>query len=217
MTSEQTLVFIKPDAVVRRYTGARILKSITQDIDVVHYEVLSPERDFLANKHYSEHKGRFFYDWLVDYVTTAPLHVLILEGDRVIEGIRESLGDTVPNEADPSSLRGRYGIYGGLNTTHASDSPSTAEAEISLWDSILSDDLSEHDRRLNQYITQYIDYPQVDPLRLREITTQYIEGDISEGMARTTLTTLLARESDAPSSVISDLCDVMVANAELER
>lgn len=217
MTSERTLVFIKPDAVIRRYTGARLLKSLTQNADVDHYEVLSPERDFLANEHYSEHEGRFFYEWLVDYVTTTPLHVLILEGDQIIQKVRESLGDTVPNEADPSSLRGRYGIHGGLNATHASDSPSTAGAEISLWDSILSDDLSNHDRRMNQYISQYIDYPQVDPLRLREVTTQLIEGEISEEMARTTLTTLLARESDVSSSVISDLCDVMIANAELER
>lgn len=210
-------MFIKPDAVVRKYTGARILKELTEDADVVHYETISPEREFLAGEHYSEHEGRFFYDWLVDYVTATELHVLILEGENVIEKTRERLGDTVPNEAEPSSLRGRYGIFGGLNTTHASDSPETAESEISLWDSILSDDLTNHEDRLDQYISQYIDYPQVDPLRLREVTVQYIDGDISEDEARTAFTTLLARESDESADVISDVCDVMMANAELER
>lgn len=217
MTSERTLVFIKPDAVVRKYTGARILKEVTQDTDVVHYETLSPGRDFLANEHYSEHQGRFFYEWLVDYVTTTQVHVLILEGEQIIEKTRERLGDTVPNEADPASLRGRYGIYGGLNTTHASDSPETAESEISLWDSILSNDLINHEERLNKYISQYIDYPQVDPLRLREVTVQYIKGDISEEEARSTFTALLARESDMSTEVISELSDVMIANADLER
>lgn len=214
---EQTLVFVKPDAVVRRYTGARILSQLAQHGEVTHYEVVAPGEDFLAHEHYAEHEGRFFYEWLIDYVSTSPVHVLVLEGDDLVGEIRERLGDTVPNEAAPTSLRGRYGIYGGLNTTHASDSPENGEREVELWQSVLDDGLDSHEERLAEYVDQYLDYPQIDPVRYREVTRRYVEGELDEKAVRSAFTTLLARESDASSSTIEALSDVMVANAELER
>lgn len=217
MTEERTLVFLKPDAVLRRYTGARLLNQLTEDVTVLHYEVLSPGYDFLAGEHYVEHEGRFFFEWLTAYVSATPVHVLILEGDGVIDDVRDALGDTVPNEADPESLRGRYGIYGGLNTTHASDSPDNAEREIARWEPLLDDSLTDHEERLAQYVDRYIDYPQIDPVRYREVTTQYIDGDIDEATARSVFTALLARESDAAIDDIVELADVMIENADLER
>lgn len=217
MVSQETLLFLKPDAVVRRYTGARVLNELTEGAEVKHYEVVEPGRDFLANEHYPQHEGRFFYDWLVDYVSASPLHLLVLEDDDLIEGVREQLGDTVPQEAAGDSLRGRYGIFGGLNVAHASDSPENAQTEIDRWQDVLDDDATDHADRLDEYIQTYLNYPMVDPVRYRELTRSYVDEQISEEEARDAFTFLLSKETDAPPTTVARLVDVMVANAELER
>lgn len=214
---EQTLIFMKPDAVVRRYTGARVLNQLTKNRNIVHYEVVQPHREFLDNEHYGEHEGKQFYDWLLNYTSAGPLHVLILEERNIIEMVREQLGSTRPDKATPDSLRGEYGIYGGLNAAHASDSPENAAKEIKLWSSTLDDNMDGHQERLNRYVDKYLDYPQVDPARYRELTQQYINDEIEESRVRSAFITLLARESDVSSRKIETLAGVMIDNAKLER
>lgn len=217
MTVQQTLVFLKPDAVVRRYTGARLLKELTREARVEHYEVVDPGAEFLAGQHYAEHEGRFFFEWLIEYVSSAPVHVLILEGDGIIEGVRTLLGDTVPDDADIESLRGRYGLFGGLNAVHASDGEETANDEIGKWDPLLDSDLDSHRERLEAYVESYLDYPQVDPERYREVNRGFGGGELDREAAKSTFATLVARESDVSSAVVAEFAEVMMTNAELER
>jgi hypothetical protein len=71
----------------------------------------------------------------VDFITSAPVLVTIFEAQNVIQGIRDALGATFVQKAEPSSLRGKYGIWAGVNLAHASDANETAEKEIHLWTS----------------------------------------------------------------------------------
>ncbi len=119
----ETLVFLKPDAVVRRYVGARTLKIFLDNgIEFKAFRIFKPTKSFFANEHYGIHKGRFFYTWLIEYVTSGPIAAAIATGDNVIETVRTLLGATVPEDALPGTIRGRYGIFGGINVVHASDS-----------------------------------------------------------------------------------------------
>jgi len=233
VTVERTLVFLKPDAVIRQYTGARLLKELTNDREVVHYEVVKPGREFFAEEHYVEHEGQEFYEWLVDYASASPVHAIIFEGKGVARNVREQLGgsgnekfesdeeyegdETFPQHAPPGSLRGRYGLYGGLNATHASEKPEDAKIEIEKWDGILNWDLKNHQERIDAYIRDNIDSAQVDPVRYREVTKQYIDQEISESVAREAFTTLLSRESDKGSDTIANMVDIFIGNAEIER
>lgn len=221
MTEERTLVFLKPDAVIREYTGARLLKELTNNREVAHYEVVEPGREFFAEEHYLEHEGRVFYKWLVDYASVSPVHTIIFEGEGVARCVREHLGgendETFPQLAPPDSLRGRYGLYGGLNATHASANPEDATAELVKWDAILDWELGNHQERIDTYVRNNIDTAQVDPERYREVTKQYIDQEITESAAREVFTTLLSRESSRGSDTVADMVNIFIGNAEIER
>jgi nucleoside-diphosphate kinase len=87
----------------------------------------------LAKLHYAVHEEKPFFSWLVDFISSAPVLALIFEADDVIQGVRDALGATFVQKADPLSLRGKYGIWAGVNIAHASDAPETAIKEIELW------------------------------------------------------------------------------------
>ena len=87
----------------------------------------------LAKMHYDIHKDKPFFPWLVDFISSAPVLTMIFEAENVIQGIRDALGATFVQKAAPNSLRGKYGIWAGINIAHASDAPETADKEIKLW------------------------------------------------------------------------------------
>ena len=87
----------------------------------------------LAKLHYDVHKEKPFFPWLVDFISSAPVLAMIFEGNDVIQGVRDALGATFVQKADPASLRGKYGIWAGINIAHASDASETADNEIKLW------------------------------------------------------------------------------------
>jgi nucleoside-diphosphate kinase len=87
----------------------------------------------LAKLHYAIHKDKPFFPWLVDFISSAPVLAMIFEANDVIHGVRDALGATFVQKAEPSSLRGKYGIWAGVNIAHASDAPETATKEIDLW------------------------------------------------------------------------------------
>ena len=117
---EKMLILLKPDGMVRRYSGARALKSILElGVDIKFFQVLKPKKEFLADRHYVEHKGKFFYDNLVNFMSSTELAVIIASGDNVVEKVRTLLGKTMCEKADPLSIRGRYGTTKGINLVHA--------------------------------------------------------------------------------------------------
>jgi len=215
----ETLIFLKPDAVVRRYVGARTLKTfLDSGLEFKAFRIFKPLKNFIANDHYGIHKGRFFYPWLIEYVTCGQIAAAILAGDNVIEKVRTLLGATVPENASLDTIRGRYGIFGGINVVHASDSYETAIKEINLWDSSFREEgFKNVDLRLNDYIDNYINSSMIDCLYYREISKKIADGTLNEEEAEGIFINLLSKETDVEEEIISSFSKVMVDNCKLGR
>ena len=87
----------------------------------------------LAERHYAVHAGKHFYAGLVEFITSGPVAAIALEGPDAIATVRRMVGKTMPNEAEPGTIRGDLGISGLRNLIHASDAAETADAELALW------------------------------------------------------------------------------------
>ncbi len=204
--------FLKPDAVIRRYVGARTLRTLIDDISELEFlcfEEIYADRDFLAEQHYLEHKGKFFYDWLVDYVASGPIIVSIIRTrEENVENIRKILGPTLPEKAAveaPNTIRARYGIMGGVNVAHASDSLESAARESSLWVSYLE---KKHDiriaeanpgsvlRKVELFVDKYIDFPTIDSVRYRELLRLVVDDVQKRGYVEGKICRLLEIETE---------------------
>ena len=129
---ERTLVIIKPDAVQRGLIGEIIRRFERRGLRIVAMKMIQipPE---LAERHYAVHKGKPFYEGLIQYITSAPVVVMVLEGNRAIEIVRRTMGATDPAEAAPGTIRADFGVEIGRNLVHGSDGPETAAFEIPLF------------------------------------------------------------------------------------
>ena len=130
---ERSLVVIKPDGAIRRSVGALVLKDLMDRGYRVKAFKEMKVSESLAKLHYGIHKEKPFFPWLVQFITSARVLAMVLEADDVIQGVRDALGATFVQKAAPDSLRGKYGIWAGVNIAHASDGPETAMTETALW------------------------------------------------------------------------------------
>ena len=129
---ERTLILVKPDAFARGLTGEIIARFERKGLTLVAIKHLTTPRE-TAETHYAEHAERPFFGELVDFITSAPLVALILEGQDAIKAARQLIGATNPLEATPGSIRGDFAIEVGTNMVHGSDSTESAEREIGIW------------------------------------------------------------------------------------
>lgn len=129
---QRTLVLAKPDAVQRGLIGEIIGRFERKGLRVIGLRLLAVPRD-MAEEHYAVHAGKHFYAGLVDFITSGPVAAIALEGPDAIAVVRRMVGRTMPNEADPGTIRGDLGVSGLRNLIHASDAPETADAELALW------------------------------------------------------------------------------------
>jgi nucleoside-diphosphate kinase len=129
---QRTLVLAKPDAVQRGLIGEILARFERKGLKVVGLRLLAVPRE-MAETHYAVHAGKHFYAGLVDFITSGPVAAIALEGPDAIAVVRRMVGKTLPNEADPGTIRGDLGISGLRNLIHASDAPETADAELELW------------------------------------------------------------------------------------
>ena len=129
---QQTLVLIKPDGAQRALVGKILTRFEERGLKIIGMKLVQVSRE-LAEKHYAVHKGKFFYDGLVNYITTSPVVALVLEGHEAIQVVRKITGATRPWEAEVGTIRGDLALMGLRNLIHASDSPETAQSEIALW------------------------------------------------------------------------------------
>ncbi len=131
--SQRTLVLLKPDAVRRGLIGeivGRIERKAGWRVEAMELRTL--ERATLE-QHYAEHVGKPFYEPLVEFMSAAPSVALVVEGERVVEGMRALAGPTDPIIAQPGSIRGDFGTVVRENLVHASDSPESADREIKIF------------------------------------------------------------------------------------
>jgi len=133
---EETLVLVKPDGVARNLTGEILRRIEAKGYQLVDIKLVEAELDLLA-AHYEEHKGKPFYEPLVEFMQSGPIVVIRVAGNRVIEGFRSLAGTTDPSTAAPGTIRGDLGRDWGLkvqqNLVHGSDSPEAAVRELALW------------------------------------------------------------------------------------
>jgi nucleoside-diphosphate kinase len=129
---EQTLIIVKPDGVQRALVGEIVGRLERRGLKIVAMQMQQVDRA-TAQKHYAEHEGKPFFAGLVDYITSAPVVVLVMEGPQAVAAARATIGATKPVEAAPGSIRGDLGLMVGRNLIHGSDSPESARREIVIF------------------------------------------------------------------------------------
>lgn len=130
--TQRTLVLIKPDAVARGLVGAVLSRYESKGLRIVAMEHRTIDAE-LADAHYAEHTEQPWYPPLREFATSGPLVSLVLEGDEAIEVVRTLNGATDGRQAAPGTVRGDFSLSNRENLVHASDSPESADREISLW------------------------------------------------------------------------------------
>jgi nucleoside-diphosphate kinase len=128
----RTLILVKPDAFARGLTGEILARFERKGLTIAALKLVTTPRE-TAETHYAEHKERPFFGELVDFITSAPLVAVVLEGDDVVKASRQLIGATNPLEANTGSIRGDFAIEVGQNLVHGSDSDESAAREIGIW------------------------------------------------------------------------------------
>jgi nucleoside-diphosphate kinase len=104
----------------------------------------------LAEEHYAVHKGKGFYEGLIDYITSGPVVVMAIEGPRAIDVVRSTMGATHPADAQPGTIRADFGLEIGRNLVHGSDGEETAARELALY--FDQDELLTYSRDMDRWI-----------------------------------------------------------------
>ena len=129
---ERTLVLIKPDAVERNLIGKILTFYEDNGLKIIALKMEKISMEF-AEKHYKEHKGKSFFNELIDYITRSSLCALVLEGNDAVEKVREINGSTKPEKQKEGTIRKAYAKSITENSVHSSDSVEHAKEEIELW------------------------------------------------------------------------------------
>jgi len=129
---ERTLIVLKPDAVQRQIIGRLISRFEQKGLKIVALKMLTVS-DELARRMYSVHKGKDFYDPLVEFITAGPVVAMVAEGVGAIAVVRSMMGPTFGPDAPAGTIRGDFGMSRRYNLIHGSDSPGAASAEIPLF------------------------------------------------------------------------------------
>lgn len=128
----RTFAMVKPDGVQKGLVGEIISRFEKKGLKMVALKIMkiTPE---LAEKHYSEHKGKPFFADLVNFITSGPVTAMVLEGENVIPTVRTMMGATNPQDAAPGTIRGDFALTIDENIIHGSDSPESAIREIGIF------------------------------------------------------------------------------------
>ena len=151
MEVERTFVMLKPDAVQRGLIGEIISRLEKRGLKLVAMKFMAVPRE-LAEEHYAEHRGKPFYEKLVNFITSGPVVAMVWEGENAISLVRTMMGKTNPQDSLPGTIRGDYAINMGRNVIHGSDGAESAEREISLW--FKQEELVNWERDLERWFTE---------------------------------------------------------------
>jgi nucleoside-diphosphate kinase len=136
MARERTLSMAKPDAVEKNCIGAVVNRLEQAGLNIVAAKMVRLSRND-AERFYAVHKGKHFFESLVNFVTSGPLLAMVLEGENAIAKNREVMGATDPRKALPGTIRGDFAQDVGdrleRNVVHGSDAPETAKTEIAFF------------------------------------------------------------------------------------
>lgn len=129
---EQTLLFVKPDGVMRGLTGEIIRRIERKGLLITAIKLLKLNRE-KAEEFYNVHRGKPFFEALVKHVTSGPILAMVIEGPNAVSVVRKLIGKTSPFEAEPGTIRGDFGINLTKNVVHASDNVKNAEKEVAFF------------------------------------------------------------------------------------
>jgi nucleoside-diphosphate kinase len=146
---ERTLVILKPDAVQRGLIGPILTRLERRGLRLAAMKLMqiTPE---LAARHYAIHKGKPFYEGLIQFITSGPVVVAVIEGRDAISIVRKTMGATNPTQAEPGTIRADFGLEIGRNLVHGSDGPDTAAYEIPLF--FAEDEILTYERAVDGWI-----------------------------------------------------------------
>ncbi len=129
---QQTLSIIKPDAVAGAHIGAILSRFERAGLRIIAAKMTHLSQDE-AKKFYRVHRERPFFAELVDFISSGPIFISVLRGDRAIATNRELMGATDPKKAEPGTIRADFAESIDANAVHGSDGPETAKEEIKLF------------------------------------------------------------------------------------
>ena len=129
---ERTLVLVKPDGVQRGLIGEVISRLERRGLKLVGMKLMQVD-DALARRHYGEHVDRPFFAGLVEFITSSPVVAMAWEAENAVEAVRNTMGQTDPTTSPPGTIRGDLALDIGRNLVHGSDSPDSAQRELSLF------------------------------------------------------------------------------------
>ena len=132
MAIERTFSIVKPDAVAKNLIGAIYSRFEAAGLSIVASKMIHLSQE-QAEGFYAEHKERPFFGALVQFMTSGPVMVQVLEGENAIAKNREIMGATNPAEAAAGTLRHDYADSIDANAVHGSDAPASAEREIAYF------------------------------------------------------------------------------------
>ena len=132
MNIERTFVAIKPDAVQRGLMGKIITRFEEKGFKIIAMKMLEVTQEQAAS-HYAEHVGKPFYNGLVEFITSAPIVAMVVEGIDAVAEVRHILGATNPSNADVGSMRADFSPIMSCNCVHASDSVDSAKREMAIY------------------------------------------------------------------------------------
>lgn len=147
---ERTLVLLKPDSLQRGLVGAIISRLEAQGLKLVAAKMLQMD-EAAARRHYEAHVGKGFFPSLVKFITSAPIIAMVWQGKGAVEQVRKAMGKTDPAEAAPGTIRGDWALDIERNLIHGSDSPETAQREITLF--FAPEEIIDYERDVDRWVT----------------------------------------------------------------
>jgi nucleoside-diphosphate kinase len=199
------LILFKPDSAHRAAARAALWSWLSEERDWrLHALTWHRPSSELINQHYDFLHGRPFFPWLVDFMTALPVLAGRLTAEpSALEEMRYTLGETRIAESRPGSLREHYGIGGGVNILHLSDSPESGAREVALWSQEADLD------RVNVQLDATPTRPD-HTFHLRSLAAQYGAG-VHRDLAGQEIRRLLAEESDLTGSDFDELVRIVLS------
>jgi nucleoside-diphosphate kinase len=149
---EKTLIILKPDALQRGMAGRIITRFEEKGFQIAAMKAMQITRE-LAEKHYGVHKSKPFYPRLLQYITSSPVVVLVLQANNAIAVARKMMGATFGSNAETGTIRGDFGLSNSFNLIHGSDSPEAAQFEMGLY--FKPEELLSYERGNEKWIYDY--------------------------------------------------------------
>jgi nucleoside-diphosphate kinase len=213
----QLLTFLKADAVLRKNVGAAIVKEFlaNEDMEILSFESRQVD-EALSAEHYAHVADRPFYPWLEHYVTACSVLVMLIEveDDAAVERLRAFLGKTKAHEAALETIRGRFGIYAGVNCVHLSDSLESGQRETDLWKTRLGIGEGNFDIVPKDYSQRYDASLPNHTQSMRTICAQVADaGDVSESQKQEVQRFLEAENPAITSEQLDALMKIVLGSA----